>query len=986
MFKSLGNFVTKFRVWIILVWLAAAIVMYLFAPSLSEVGQTDNSAFLPSDSESARAGELINQYFPGTGSSASDASLIFFNQQGLSDADLDYAGQVRDWLKTNPNNLPVGNITSIYDNPGLKASLISPDKTTMIMNAGTSGEMDGSEAVKIIREHLTAAPSPLKVYVTGQLGISADMKDAVTEGLDRTTLITIILVVVLLLLIYRSPIAFLVPLLTIGMAYIISRGALGYIAQAGVSVWSQMDSFLIVLVFGVGTDYCLFLVSRYREELKRQDSRISAMRHTVSKIGLVISASAFTVIIGLSGMAIGKFEMIKTMGPLMALTVFITLLSAVTLAPAFASVMGKYLFWPSHDQAEKRAEKSRKATGTSKPSFFERIAGLATSKPVPMIIAVVVLLALPCIALPWSNSSFDTIKELPSNTESSDGYNILQTHYDIGAMEPLGLIVVAPQGQIVSSPDSLAAIAKITQDLKQVGGVIKVQSITDPQGSGQTLDALTVSGQLNNIGSSLNVSGDDASALFSEQTAAGFQMIGAYLKELGVNFTWVNDDADYQKAAAGVDQLSAAITQMKTSALVSNELDALVANLSKSSSDGSSSQSLEQADQSLDQSGQYLTMIAGYLQELGQAYPDIQNNQNYQSALQTCSQELALLQQIPTLPVDQQKPANVTFQSGFQQLGRSLAGLAGEYKGKDVYLASQVLAKASGSDSSAAIQNLVSSLKEQLTALSAKFTAKGNPAFLSTTLVSASTDLQTMKNTFVSSNQQAVRFYVVLDSYPASDKAIQSTRDIRSTVNASLAPTSLNGSQALTSGNSAMTTDIKQILDVDFNRIMILVMITTFIVLLLVVRSLVAAVYMMLAVVLSYEATIGLVTLIFQNLLGQDGISFMIPIVVFVLLVALGSDYNIFLMTRVREESEKRPTRDGTRIAAAATGFVIMACGLILAGTFGSLASSPIRTMIQMGAAVAIGVIIDTCIIQTLLLPALATKLGKWNWWPVKRG
>jgi RND superfamily putative drug exporter len=321
-----------------------------------------------------------------------------------------------------------------------------------------------------------------------------------------------------------------------------------------------------------------------------------------------------------------------------------------------------------------------------------------------------------------------------------------------------------------------------------------------------------------------------------------------------------------------------------------------------------------------------------------------------------------------------------------QQLGQSLAVLAGEYRGKDVYLASQVLAKASGGDSSAAMQNLVGSLKEQLTALSAKFAAKGNPAFLSTTLMSASTDLQAMKNTFVSSDQQAVRFYVVLDSYPASDGAIQSTKDIRSTVNASLAQTSLSGSQALTAGNSAMTTDIKQILDVDFNRIMILVMITTFIVLLLVVRSLVSAVYMMLAVILSYAATIGLVTLIFQNLLGQDGISFMIPIVIFVLLVALGSDYNIFLMTRIREESEKRPTRDGARIAAAATGFVIMACGLILAGTFGSLASSPIRTMIQLGAAVAIGVIIDTCIIQTLLLPALATKLGKWNWWPVKRG
>jgi RND superfamily putative drug exporter len=146
----------------------------------------------------------------------------------------------------------------------------------------------------------------------------------------------------------------------------------------------------------------------------------------------------------------------------------------------------------------------------------------------------------------------------------------------------------------------------------------------------------------------------------------------------------------------------------------------------------------------------------------------------------------------------------------------------------------------------------------------------------------------------------------------------------------------------------------------------------------------VAPVYLLITVLLSYGTTLGIVSWIFQGILGQDGISFMIPILVFVLLVALGSDYNIFLMSRVKEESQNQNTRLGTRLAAIATGGVITACGIILAGTFGALVITPIRTLMQIGAAVSIGILIDTFIVRALLVPALASLLGRWNWWPKK--
>jgi RND superfamily putative drug exporter len=239
---------------------------------------------------------------------------------------------------------------------------------------------------------------------------------------------------------------------------------------------------------------------------------------------------------------------------------------------------------------------------------------------------------------------------------------------------------------------------------------------------------------------------------------------------------------------------------------------------------------------------------------------------------------------------------------------------------------------------------------------------------------------------FFSQDLRATKLYIVLGAYPQSDKALTTVVEARKTITLSLVGTTLNKAEAVIGGTSAELSDVRQILDEDFNRVLIVVIVAIFVVLALLLRSLIAPLYLLLTVLLSYGTTLGIVSWIFQSVLGQDGISFMIPIIVFVLLVALGSDYNIFLMSRVREESATQPTRYGARLAAIATGGVITACGIILAGTFGVLVITPIRTLMQIGAAVAIGVLIDTFLVRALLVPAIASLLGRWNWWPTRHG
>ena len=150
----------------------------------------------------------------------------------------------------------------------------------------------------------------------------------------------------------------------------------------------------------------------------------------------------------------------------------------------------------------------------------------------------------------------------------------------------------------------------------------------------------------------------------------------------------------------------------------------------------------------------------------------------------------------------------------------------------------------------------------------------------------------------------------------------------------------------------------------------------------LLLRAVVAPLYLVATVLVSYGSTIGLSAFVFQEVLGHSGVSPYLPLIVFVLLVALGSDYNIFLMHRIREEAETLGMKDAVRIASGHTGAVITSAGLILAGTFGSMAVAPLTMMVQVGVAVAIGVLIDTFLVRSILVPAITTIAGDWAWWP----
>jgi RND superfamily putative drug exporter len=220
----------------------------------------------------------------------------------------------------------------------------------------------------------------------------------------------------------------------------------------------------------------------------------------------------------------------------------------------------------------------------------------------------------------------------------------------------------------------------------------------------------------------------------------------------------------------------------------------------------------------------------------------------------------------------------------------------------------------------------------------------------------------------------------ILDKYPDLKKAMDNY----------ISPDGLKGTQLKDAvyhvgGATAILSEVREVTSADFTLVIVLVLLGIFVVLVILLRSLIAPVYLILTIIFSYITTMGITSLVFQVLLGYDGLHWSVEFFSFCILVALGVDYNIFLMSRIKEEYKPGDNTGGIARALTTTGGIITSCGIIMAGTFGAMMSSSVRPLLEIGFAATVGLLLDTFIIRCLLVPAIAVKFGEVNWWPGRK-
>ena len=824
MFAGLAKFTSRYKIPIVVLWIVLALALVRLAPSLLKVGVTDDTQFLPQNTESTQALTLLKEKFAtAVDEPAGSATIVVYDSQGLSQSDMQEAQNLHDWLLSKEAPGIITRVTSVFDNPALRTTLVSQDQKALLIRLDLASASFGTPAhaaVQSIRDHIQGQHLNTQVYVTGDAGVSADAFTSTQQTINRATLVTIILVIILLLIIYHSPVAMLVPLITIGVSYLVARGISGYIAAAGANVSSSVDAYLVVVLFGIGTDYCLFLVSRFKEELGGNNPR-TAVELSLRRIGPVILASAITVILALLCLEISRFGNNRTSGLILAIGVAVTLLAGLTLTPALISLFGHKLLWPARLSQTKRDNRS----------FWNRTGKRITQRPWLFVIPIIVVLAVPYLALPKINYSANLLSQMPQNIDSVQGYNVIQDHFSTGGLNPVNVVIVST-GQKLTDPTSLKALGNIADSLKIVNGVSRVQYFSAPS------SLLTAMAQQSRaIGDSLS--------LLNLSQLSFFQTLGQNLQSLAVQYPGITQSTNFQQAAANLTQISAIAAQMQATA-----------------------------------------------------------------------------------------PPNIP-------------GLLNQ------------------------IKPLAANLGDEMDALSGEFNLQVNSPFT-----------KWLQAAYFSQDGTAARLEVILNSDPYSSASIQAITPLREKTSQAIQLSGLSGVSSYIGGTSAAQADILAVNGEDFLRVLGLAIIGILLVMIILLRSILAPLYMIATVFFNFGATLGIATWLFVEVLKQNSMIYLLPIFVFVILIAVGSDYNIFLVSRIREEAQRKPLKEAVRDAVANTGGVITSCGIILAATFATLATAPLQMVFQVGVAISLGVLIDTFLVRALVIPSLATIAGRWNWWP----
>lgn len=726
MFNKLASFFAgKYARWVtILVWVAAAAILTIALPPVGDM-EKNNAPNLEADSPSVIADEMIKQYFPS--GAGVPALVVWHREGGLTDADYASIQALTKELAEHPLEAQ-GELVPLHLMPLPALQQFSSEDGSTLSQPIAFAEATETELLKEnmekIKEMAAAAigSDPFQVSIQDATELSARISGPVGISIDATELFqnadfvlmaaTVLLVLVLLLLIYRSPILAIIPLVGVGFAYAVTSPLLGWMAGEGwITVDSQAIAIMTVLLFGAGTDYCLFFITRFRQELGRERSRQAALVRAFKGASGAIAMSGFTVVLSLLALLLAKYGAYDRFGVPFSLAILIMMAASLTLIPALMSIIGRksfYPFIPRTEEMEKERAAKKGKTYQPKPkrqTFGDKIGKLVVTKPWTVTISCIVVLGILAASATGIKYTYDLMSSFPEDMPSREGFTVIQNAYAPGELAPVTVVVRGGE-----SADLAGRLSALEQ----------VDHVSEPKAS---------------------------------------------------------------------------------------EVDSVYSSIS-----------------------------------------------------------------------------------------------------------------------------------------------------------------------------------VVLNINPYSQEAMNAIPHIRDAAAEALAESGAANAQDMVwiGGQTAEQYDTKVLTDHDNRVIMPVVIVLIAVLLLLYLRSVTATVYLIGTVLLSYVAALGLGWLILHHFMGFDAIQGAIPLYAFVFLIALGEDYNIFMISGIWQKSKTMPLQQAIREGVSETGSVITSAGLILAATFAVLATLPIQVLVQFGLITAIGVLMDTFIVRPFLVPAITAILGKRAFWPSK--
>lgn len=1038
------RFILKARWWILLLWIALAAALMLTAPSMADLVRENGEITVPDGYSSSEASAILAEAAKLKGGAAeTQIALVFHDEQGIDEADQKEIEQGISALHDKMEEIGIASITDPYSTPEAKDKLISKDGKTILTSLSV---LDEQRPLKDIEQDIHQTLDSLKVehYLTGQKQINEDMIVSSEQGLKKSEYFTVIFILLILFVVFRSVVAPFIPLLTVGLSYLVSQSIVAFLVDTvnfPISTYTQI--FMVAVMFGIGTDYCILLISRYKEELQHTDDQWEAIVQTYRKAGKTVLFSGLAVLVGFTTIGLSQFMLYRS-AVAVAVGIAVMLIALVTVVPFFMAVLGTKLFWPVRGSLEHKENR-----------FWGAIGRFSLKRPWAALL-IVAAVTVPFVISYTGNVSFNSMEEIGDEYESVKAYNIISESFEPG--ESLPSTIVIKNDEPMDNAEYMALAEKISREVEKTDGVASIRGMSRP--TGEVLKDFALSNQVKTVGEGLGEGGEglgkiqnglaEASQALSEnapklkeaadstgQLVDGTAKLKDGISQLSGGLAAI--EKGIREGSVGAGQLKQGLQQAQKSAEdLANAHNQLLASYQQLAQGASGlGNGLTQIREPLGAASQGLAALTGRFTSLEDKYPDLASDPDYLTIRTTVMETSKGLEQL-TAGLQQIEAQLEQVASGLNQanqgyaqaaaggkqladgLNQIIAGLAKLQSGLDQAANGQgkIVGQLPEVESGLAqiqsgqqqIQTGFSEFSGQITQLTDGLNQSVDGlAQVSGGLTTAkdyltevgSTDngldgwyvpkealeneqIQQVFDTYLSADRKVMKLEVVFSSNPYGREAIDQIGAVESAVQTAVKGTSLENADIAIGGVSSTFNDLKTISGNDYTRTVFLMLAGIFIILVVLLRSLVMPVYIILSLVLTFYASIGFTEWVFVDIFGYSGVSWATPFFGFVLLVALGVDYSIFLMDRFNENKEWNVS-DAILHSMRNMGTVILSAAIILGGTMASMYPSGVLSMLQIATLVLTGLVLYSVVVLPFLIPVMVKLFGQANWWPFHR-
>jgi RND superfamily putative drug exporter len=909
-----------FAVPIILVWVFITVVVNVTVPRLEVVSEEHSAPMAPMDAPSMQAMMRLGHNFKEFDSN-STIMIVLEGQQKLGDAAHHYYDDIIRQLRQDPKHIQ--HIQDFWSDRLTAAGVQSADGKgayVMLNIAGNQGTTLANDSVEAVRHVLNRTPAPpgVKAYVTGPAALSDDMHVIGNASLAKITLFTLAAIAIMLFLVYRSVVTTVIQLFMTGIALASSRGVIAVLGYHNVfGLTTFAANILTMLAIAAGTDYGIFLIGRYQETRTAGEDRVTAYYTTYRSVAPVVLGSGLTIAGATYCLSFARLPWFHTMGVPVAIGMLVVVAAGLTLGPAVLTVASRFGL----------LEGRRRARGR----LWRRVGTAVVRWPTAILAASAVAVLIGMVALPGFKPGYNDRYYLPENAPVNIGYAAADRHFSQARMNP-DLLMIEADHDMRNTADMLV-LDRVAKNVIRVVGIAMIQDITRPLGIPIQHSSIPFQNSMQGQTTMQNMD---------------------FLKERM---------ADILKMA---DQLQITIDTLQRQYDVQRELVA--------------------ATHRTDMDTHEMTKITDELRDHIADFDDFWRPiRSYFYWERHCFD----------IPICWSLRSLWDSLDGIDQIDEQFHKIANDFDSID-YLQPQLLELIPPQIQSLrttraltltlhstfqAMINQMDAMNDTAIVMGQSFdNSKNDDFFYLPPEAFGNPDFQTGLRMFLSPDGKSARFFITHQGDPATPEGISRVDVERTAAQEGLKQSSLSDAKVYLGGTAATYKDMHDGEKYDLMIAVLSSLTLIFMIMLLLTRSLVAAMVIVGTAASSIAAAFGLSVLIWQDLFGHH-IHWVVAALSVIILLAVGSDYNLLLVSRFKEEIHAG-LKTGIIRSMAGTGGVVTAAGLVFAFTMAAMLGSNLRVLGQFGSTVCVGLLMDTLIVRTLFMPSIATLLGRWFWWP----